>query len=479
MIKSSTKNETFRWSRCLSSRKCRCRVIAGIVRRSHAQVRAQTLWGWKMLKVQFGILVSVTSLIASPVANAQNLPRYCSSEAVREVSRPHYSDGRSGVMKLRYGYADREDPNSPVIIFVPGGPGQTSMDAPLSYPSQVSTVRTDPRGVGCNESDSIPTDSLSSEAIAKDILAIVRDLKPKRYFIHAISYGTIPATIAAARAKAENTQLPEAVILEGTIGKAFQPDEYVSNYLTQWKKLKASLPADVVKQISSNPLPFGLSSRDFATWIAAILPFGTLPGDLDTSYARSELMKLSSSASKDEREALLARIKKTLTPPTAAKTRLYKEIACREFVPDVRDVKYDFTWENGDLGIANTSLCDGKKFDREYDSAQYQIPVPVYYFAGDADPITPTAQWKAHFDGQQGQKLATTVTGGGHPALSVNMSDCSQQVWDSILQHPEFEGSEARLKAITAKCAMQTQVRSSASGASQGAAGVAPTKTAR
>ncbi len=424
-----------------------------------------------MHKLRVGILMSTTvftSLFSNLSANAQTLPRYCSSEAVREVSRPHYNDGRPGVMKLRYGYADREDPDSPVIIFVPGGPGQTSMDAPLSYPSSVSTVRTDPRGVGCNESDSIPTDSMSSEAVAKDILAIVRDLKPKRYFIHAISYGTIPATIAAARAKAENTQLPEAVILEGTIGKAFQPDEYIRNYLTLWKKLKATLPPDVVKQISSNPLPFGLSSRDFATWIAAILPFGTLPSDVETSYARSELMKLSQSASKDEREALLARIKKTLTAPTAAKTRLYKEIACREFVPDVRDVKYDFTWENGDLGIADTNLCQGMKFDREYDSAMYQVPVPVYYFAGDSDPITPTAQWKAHFEGQQGPKIATTVTGGGHPALSVNLADCSSQIWETLLKNPEIEGSEERLRAATSKCALPTQIRNSSAGSTGG-----------
>ncbi len=135
-------------------------------------------------------------------ANSQTLGSHCSSSAVREVSRPSYSDGRSGVFKLRYGVAEREDPDPPLIIFIPGGPGQTSMDAPLSYPSDFGVVRTDPRGVGCNARQSIPTDSFSSEAIAKDILAIVRDLKPKRYFIHAISYGTIPATIAAARADA-------------------------------------------------------------------------------------------------------------------------------------------------------------------------------------------------------------------------------------------------------------------------------------
>lgn len=416
-----------------------------------------------LIRVLIFMSVSV-SLFASYEARAQKLPRHCSSEAVREVARPYYSDGRSGSMKLRYGYADRQDPNSPVIIFVPGGPGQTSMDAPLSYPSQVSTVRTDPRGVGCNENDSLPTDSLSSEAVAKDILAIVRDLKPKRYFIHAISYGTIPATIAAARAKAENTQLPEAVILEGTIGKAFGPDEYIQNYLTLWKKLKATLPSDVVKQISSEPLPFGLSSRDFAVWIAAILPFGTLPADLETSYARSELMKLSKSASQDDRDALLARIKRTLTAPTPAKTRLYKEIACREFVPDVRDVKYDFTWKNGDLGIADTNLCEGVKFDREYDSVMYQIPVPVYYFAGDADPITPTAQWKAHADGQQGEKLAVVVQGGGHPALSVNLADCSQDIWEFILRGSDGpdssrEARERGLRSVTSKCALPTQIR--------------------
>lgn len=403
------------------------------------------------------------STSVTQTAIAQTPKRHCGSEAVRELSRPIYNDGRPGVMKLKYGYVDLDDPNSPVIIVVPGGPGQTSMDAPLSYPNGVSTVRTDPRGVGCNESRSIPTDSLSSEAIAGDILAIVRDLKPKRYFIHAASYGTIPATMAVARAKAENTQLPEAVILEGTIGKAYQPNEYIENYISQWKKLKASLPAEIVKQISSDPLPFGLSSRDFATWVASIIPYGALPSET-SSFALTELMKLSSATPKDEREALLARIKRVLTAPTEATTRLYKEIACREFVPDVRDVKYDFVWENGDLGIANTNLCEGKKFDREYDSMMYQVPVPIYYFVGNEDPITPTAQWKAHFEGQRGPKLLISVKGGSHSALSVNLTDCKSEIWQSILDHPEIEGSEARLRATASKCALPTEISKSSIG---------------
>ncbi len=408
------------------------------------------------------IAVFLFLITSDSVAISQTLGSHCSTSAVREISRPTYSDGRSGIIKLRYGVADREDPDPPLIIFVPGGPGQTSMDAPLSYPSEFGVVRTDPRGVGCNASESIPTDSLSSEAIAKDILAIVRELKPKRYFIHAISYGTIPATIAAARAEAEGTPQPQAVILEGIVGKAYQPDEYMKDYLKLWKTVKATLPPDVLKQVTGTPLPFGLSPRDWATWIASILPFGTLPNQSsELSYARSELMNLSSKATKDQREALLMRIKKAIVPPTVAKERLYKEIACREFVPDVRDVKYDFTWENGDLASAATRLCEGVAFDRPYDSAFHQIKAPIYYFAGDADPITPKSQWNAHFESQRGPRVAVSVANGGHPALSVNLSDCSHQVWNAILKHPGIDGSEERLRGAMSTCDNKTQIRTS------------------
>ncbi len=400
----------------------------------------------KISFVSFLVTLSSTGL-----AETVTLPSRCSTEATRIIDRPIFSGKQSATFKYRFGISLREDPNAPLIIFVPGGPGQTSMEMGLSYPNEFSVVRTDPRGLGCNEISELPFDSLSSEEIAHDILAIVRELKPKKYFIHAISYGTIPATMVAALAEKENLPIPSAVILEGTIGKAFAKDEYVSDVLATWKRLKPTLPQDVLKQISGSTLPFNLSSKSFAAWLSAILIYGVLP--TGENYATSELSQLKSSIPDSDKEPLKNRINRGIKPPTANKVKLYKAISCREFVPDVRDVKFDYDFVNGDLLATTDRLCEGIAFDRPYDSKKYQIKSPIYYFSGDLDPVTPKSHARYHFDSQTNPRTLISIRRGGHQALSANLSDCTGNIWASILV-----GNEEKLKQAISTCALKADV---------------------
>ncbi len=405
-------------------------------------------------KIGFAPFLALVLVLASSklYASIGTLPTRCSTEATRTIDRPIFSGKPSATFKYRFGISLRENTDAPLIIFVPGGPGQTSMDMGLSYPNEFSVVRTDPRGLGCNEISDLPFDSLSSEEIAHDILAIVRELKPKKYFIHAISYGTIPATMAAALAEKENLPRPDALILEGTIGKAFAKNEYFHDMLATWKRLKPTLPEDILKQISGSTLPFNFSSKNWAAWLSSILIYGVLP--TGENYATSELLQLKLSIPDSDKETLRSRINRGIKPPTANKVRLYKAISCREFVPDVRDVKFDYDFIDGDLVVTSDRLCEGISFDRPFDSKRYQVKNPLYYFSGELDPVTPKSHARYHFDSQNNPRTLISVRRGGHQALSANLSDCTENIWTSIL-----DATEKKLEEALSTCALKADVK--------------------
>ncbi len=371
-------------------------------------------------------------LLISSFSMATELPARCYSEAVRVIERPF----SAGKFEYRFGVSTRENADAPMIIFVPGGPGQTSMDMPLAYSNDFAVVRTDPRGVGCNESNALTTADFTSYEIALDILAVVRELKPKRYFLHGISYGTIPATIAASLAEKENLPLPEAVILEGTIGKAYEKDEYNQGILNAWKDEKKKLPKNVIDQLSSSKLPFNYSSRDWATYLSTALIFGVLPYSGKT-YFEETLPYLIS----DKRDYLELHMKTFLLPPNENRKEVYKAIACREFVPDVRDVKYDYDLVNGDLVVTDKKLCEGIPFDRPYDSKNYQVKSPIYYFSGNLDPVTSRQQALHHFNSQNVKRTFVSLERGGHQTLSGNLMDCFENIWLSILNSSDLAKS--------------------------------------
>lgn len=378
----------------------------------------------------FSFLILFSGFIFQ-TAIAVELPPRCFSESAQSLELPVDDNYPEQTFTYRYGLSTREDADAPLMIFIPGGPGQTSMDMGLSYPIEFAVVRTDPRGVGCNLTDKLQPNNLSSEAIARDIVSMIKSLNPKRYFIHAISHGTLVATIAASIIAKENMPQPEGIILEGTIGKAFGPDEYAHDVLLQWKRVKEKLPGRVIKELNRPSVPFGLEEKKFAAWINAILIYGMLPDGSD--YALEELKLLDPKGDADLREGLQMRIKRMTQPPSIEKTILYKEISCREFVPDVRDVKYDYEWKKGELILRKEKLCTGINFDRPYDSKNYPIKAAVYYFSGGMDPVTPQSQAIYHSQHQKNEQYFINVLQGGHTSLSTNLSDCSNDLWQAIL----------------------------------------------
>jgi len=282
----------------------------------------------------------VTSLIASA-----ELPSHCKSAVVRTLQIP-LSENKTLTYRFSVSPGPKADENGPAVIFLPGGPGQTSMSMGLSYPDEFTVVRTDPRGAGCNASPELSDQDLTSERIARDIVEIIRALQPKRYILHGTSYGSLVATMAAAFAREQNLPAPLAVVLEGTIGRAFGPNQYVQGYLQQWQIWKKEVDPEVL-QLLEQPVLLGIERKRWMAWLATMMTYGKFSDG--SSLLIQDLSLLKPGSDEKRRQGMLRRVRKMSEPSAPETIRLYRQIVCREFVSDIRDIKYDFDFAGGDL----------------------------------------------------------------------------------------------------------------------------------
>src|SRR5688572_3671556 len=78
----------------------------------------------------------------------------CASPEVQRIARPLDPRApKAGSFEYAFRLIPGTDPDAPLVIFLPGGPGQTSIESPrdaFAIPARYSLVYTDPRGVGCN-----------------------------------------------------------------------------------------------------------------------------------------------------------------------------------------------------------------------------------------------------------------------------------------------------------------------------------------
>ena len=85
----------------------------------------------------------------------------------------------------------------------------------MGIPEGAGLVFTEPRTVDCNGGDEnqFPDDSLTTENLAHDLVAMVRSLGLKNYVIYGHSYGTVLSTTFAHLAEQDGGPGPMAVIL--------------------------------------------------------------------------------------------------------------------------------------------------------------------------------------------------------------------------------------------------------------------------
>lgn len=364
----------------------------------------------------------------SRIADNPDLPSACRGDTVRTVAVE--TGGR--LFAYRYAYRPAEDPDMPVVFNIPGGPGQGSIGMPLSVPYEFGIVRTDPLGAGCNANAALSADALDSEALAAAVLAVVRDLHPRRYVLYGASYGTVVATIAASKARDAGLPDPVAVVLEAVIGRAYRPEESQQGFLAGWTRLKKRLPPGAVRVLSQDPPPLGVAPEIWGGWIQQLLLYGASPGGGD-GFAVDALSKLDPAAPEEGRQLVLDMLRQFAQPADAAHVALYRSIVCREIDGATRGQQTDVALRGGELVPLDPGFCGGSSMTRPFDAARYPVSAPIFYFSGGEDPATPEFQTRCHYESQRSAaKTWVSVPTGGHLSLTDNLMDCQDALWKDI-----------------------------------------------
>lgn len=382
------------------------------------------------------------SSFASELPLAPNLPAVCADAEVVRLERPISNDGSSdGTYEYGFRFKAPTSEGAPVLVFLPGGPGSTSIDRPPTFvPEGWGYLLTDPRGVGCNTLAALPSPAISSaffrtQEIAGDVIAAIRNRKLENYILFGVSYGTLLATTVAHELEVDNWTPPKAVVLEGVLGKAFgygDGDFQGAQYIVQWDRIRGALPRDVLVELDTNDAPFGIGAEGWSRVLTNLLPRG--PVD-----AANLIASLSTTQPENIRQGALQQIQVLSAAHPHAEPgaiELYRQVVCREISDTTPASDLDQVFVRGRLVRNFTeegSKCKGLKVTSPYDSAILQYAAKTFYFIGDSDVATPAvSQGAYHFEHHQGHAVRVITVDGGHNSLRFNQGACSVAIMRSI-----------------------------------------------
>jgi pimeloyl-ACP methyl ester carboxylesterase len=360
---------------------------------------------------------------ALPLAN--DLPEVCKNPEVMRIDRPVTKDKSvPGTFSYGFRFKPAASEGGPVLVDLPGGPGQGSIADPPDYlPEGWGYLMTDPRGVGCNRLATLPSGDLSSaffrtEELAADVIAAIESRHLTSYVLFGTSYGTLLGTTIAHHIEALSGPVPKAVVFQGVLGKAFGDTFIAEEQINQWNRVHDALPADVMTELDTKESPFGVGPDGWAHAIGGLLTRS--PETLSTL-----LGQLSSAQAEAMRQAALDQIKQASQdePQPPAENELYRQIACREICDTVPSGQRDVIFRQGRLVRNSTeegTLCMGLKVTTPFDAAKLQFMAKVYDFVGEYDVATPAWQGAYHFMSHQGSAVRVLVKAGGHNPLTFN-----------------------------------------------------------
>ncbi len=396
------------------------------------------------------------------LALASSLPEACASPEVQRMVRPVSSqDSALGRFSYGFRYKAPTTEGAPVVVMLPGGPGQAYIGTPQVMgfvPPDWGYLLTDPRGVGCNTLAQLPEGDQAAafyrtSELAEDVISAIQTLGSQRYILFGVSYGTLLGTTVAAELEARGLPPPQAVVLEGVLGRAFTSEEFVgADLITQWERVRSVLPADVRTELDTQPTPYGI---DAAGWLNVLMTL--LPASPSVTAQNLGLLSPSVSADPAVREAALQRVKafSVEDPPNPASDWLYRWVSCREIADTMPANQHDVVFSGGAL-VRNApeegTLCRELSVTTPFDSADHPFSAPVYYFLGADDVLTPPWQGSYAYDNHRGKATRLTTAGGGHNSLRLNQGACAPQVMTSIA------GGGADLASVAATCPYPVQL---------------------
>jgi pimeloyl-ACP methyl ester carboxylesterase len=378
----------------------------------------------------------------------------CLSQAVRRIKVPVFPDqSQSSQFSYAFQVYPSADPTATTIVVLPGGPGGTLLDhspaelyATGAIPAQFfNLVYIDPRGSGCNDSLALPTRSLKSHYSARDVVAVISNLKLNNYIIYGVSFGTVLATQVASMIEKSPLPKPKAIVLEGTFGRAIPQrfKDYAKIFSDQWTRIQPDIDAQVLEGLRQPTLPLGFSSLAYGLLFFNDLTSGHVPG-------KGSLLALDLQALSTQEPQALANLKLKLSQlPSQSvplQSRLFRTIGCQELFPSWGHLRLI----QGELvPVEQPEICQGLALQRPYDAAAWKISTPIYYFQGPYDPATPVPSARYHFASQtKAPRTFITVSEAAHAPLtgSLKVLNCSQNLWWAIDRNP------LQLKAAADSC---------------------------
>ncbi len=384
--------------------------------------------------------------------DAWTLPDHCNDPTIKEISVPiDRLDHSKGEWVYRYQIIAGTRPNAPVLIQLPGGPGQRGISTDRNPEQKAWTVvNIDPRGAGCNKSEMDLLETFRTDQLAFDVLEVIRSENFKNYVVHGISYGTVWATVTASLAQRWNYPLPQAVILEGVLGRYFEAGDYFREFSRQWEVLKTEWGSDIIAPLLENKKPFGLTDSEWAQVVMNSVLLGPSPMSYD--ILKSLILPNLDSQSPMIQIIIQNHLRNLLENSAQLEEELHMKIFCRELTSEylISDIalKQGYLIEVGEV----ISLCGDLRPEELYESSNWQIPVPIFYIQGERDPATSLDQALHHFNGQlQLEKHFLLVPRGGHNPLTHGLEDCA----DAILFEILFKNS---MKDSAKSCALKPEL---------------------
>jgi len=411
------------------------------------------------------LLTAISFFITQGTGFGAETTPLCSGSDVEKIQLPIYPDQEHSPF-FEYKFQNirtMNNPEMPTIIFLPGGPGGSSMVKQWNFLSHFfyafpkegfNFILTDPRGAGCNSNPEIQfsDDAFSTSYLAADILAMIRATGLKNYILYGHSYGSMLATEVVARAERGEAPVPKLVVLKGVVGRAWHATENDDQgYIDQWALLKSKLPKNIVERFGQDPLPFDFSNETWGNFIQNGLIMGenVLIPELNLS---TQLLALE--GDHDSQEKLRIAVQEADGhEPSVNMMRVHKPIACREIMPG-HGLNSGITFEHGSFFPSIDHTCDDYEITNPFDSADWQIRAPIAYFQGENDPAVPMWQARYHLANQKSSTrlFFITVKNAGHDSL-VALSDCKDEIWAAL---NNSENSKT-LSGILEKCKNPTK----------------------
>ena len=339
-------------------------------------------------------------------------------------------DPKSKKIPYYYRLKNGTDSQNPTVIFIPGGPGEHSIGFDPTVPAQYSLIQIDPRGTGCNQEvfDQEDRSFYNGENLAHDILELIIKLKLKNYIVYGSSYGTVLATILTNTLAKKYTHQPISLVLESTLGRATESlKEAYGHFSEIWNEKFKPLTMEQKKPFLSDS-PFGLTQEELGEFL-----FQALYGE--ESYL-DQLIKMGTKSENHDyiKRAITRDLTALAKQEESENEYLFKKISCEELhrfpvaQPKLIAGKLEFE--------AASYYCEEFFLSNPFDSKNYPISVPIYYFVGKKDPITPPWQTNLHFIKQPEltKKTQTIISNEPHAALQA-LTECQTEVWEAMYKH--------------------------------------------